>query len=88
MSDQIGASKVKENNHAILDNAVSDMESVVSHAEDLLSKITSNAPPSLRDGAPRTEPTLASVLSNAPQVIRDRNAELHDLLNKISDALF
>lgn len=88
MSDSIGACKAKEDNHAMLDNAISDMDSVVSHAEDLLSKITSNSPPSLRNGEARTEPTLASVLSNAPQVIRDRNAELHDLLNKISESLF
>lgn len=89
MNDLPSACTARESNHVMLDNAVNDMESVVGHAEELLDKINNNSnSPALKNGCDRTEPTLASVLNNSPQMIRDKNAELHELLNKISESLF
>ena len=89
MNEPTNSCAARESNHVMIDNAVNDMSSVVTHAEELLSSINNNSnAPSLKEGCEKTEPTLAGVLNNAPQEIRDKNAELHDLLNKISESLF
>lgn len=89
MSDPQAPCAAREANHIMLDNAICNMDSVISHAEELFNRINSNNNSAdLKNGCEKTEPTLSSVLNSAPQTINDKNTEMHDLLNKISELLF
>jgi len=91
MNDKLcTASELRENNHTMLSNAINDMNNVITHAESLLGRIINgeDRPDVAGSNEKSIEPTLAGVLSSAPQEIRNKSAELHDLLNKISETLF
>lgn len=81
--------KQAEPNHIALSNAISDMESVIGHADSLLNKIIGHptAPP-LENGEDRIEPSLSETLQGAPDLINGRNEEMHSLLNRIEELLF
>ncbi len=74
--------------HVQLDSSIHEMNSVIEHAKSILTKIRGEDSAVLDSNVDKCCPSLSEMLNRAPGIIRDRNAELHDILNEISDSLF
>jgi len=72
----------------MLDNAVNSIDSVINHAQEILSRIEGSGAPLKDKEQEATTPALQSVLDNAPSEIRAKCEAVHNLLNEITSRLF
>ena len=82
-----GASACSLSNHIKIDNAITELQSIIVHANNLLNKILGNDSPKANEPVP-TNPTLNYILENTPSNLNDLEQEMHAVLDKINTALF
>lgn len=75
-------------NHVQIYSAICDMNSTISRAEDLLSRINGNRCTDESADTLEDSPCLLEILQKGPDMIRDNTGRVEQLISQIEDALF
>ena len=82
-----GAEALHNDKHTGIDNAIRNIDSAISHADNLIGRITGAS----NEETPKplhVDPCLVDVLSGAEDEIRGKTDALHDRLTQIENILF
>jgi len=77
----------KQDNHVILYQAICEIDNVIGHANELLARIIGQDMAKPEEGI-GTQVHLVEVLQRGPDMIMEKNAQIHNILNEISEHLF
>lgn len=76
--------------HVLIWHAIHQLDDIINHGNDLLCTITGEDLPKETEPIPDTKPrrpTLLEVLDTTPDTLRTKCSVVHDILNKIREAI-